>query len=326
MELKILRRIGAALAIMATMFAAPARAETWDMATPYPEANFHTQNIMQFAEDVAAATDGTFTIMVHPANSLITHPEIKNAVRAGTIPLGEFLLGQLANEDPIFELDMLPFLVDGYDDAHMLWDASRGRVEELLARQNLRVLFSVPWPNNGIYSENEIESVDDLRGLRFRTYNITTDRFAELVGALPTQVEVSDIAQAFATGRVEGMITSAATGVSLSAWDFIDRYYEVQSFLGKNIVVVNERMFSALPEEVRQAVLDAAQRAEARGWEMSEQNDADMAAVLAENGIAVDQPSEALQGDLREVGVTMLEEWKARAGEDGATIVEQLQQ
>lgn len=314
-----------ACALAATVAsAAPAAAEKWDMATPYPEANFHTQNIKQFAEDVAKATGGALTITVHPSNSLIAHPEIKNAVRAGTIPIGEFLLGRLSNEDPIFELDLLPFIVSSYEDARIMWDASRPKIEQHLGRQNLRVLFSVPWPNNGIYTNKEIRSAEDLRGMRFRTYNTTTDRFAELVGAVPTQVEVSDIPQAFSTGRVQGMITSAATGVSIKAWDFVKRYYDVQSFLGKNIVVVNEQRFQALPETVRNAVLTAAAEAETRGWKLSEENDATMAKVLAENGIVVEKPSDKLKQDLRAVGETMLKEWLARAGEEGARIIDKL--
>ncbi|WP_212526115.1 TRAP transporter substrate-binding protein [Actibacterium sp. MT2.3-13A] len=321
--MKTIHTIAAALTL-ALGLGNGASAETWDIATPYPEGNFHTQNIIQFTKDVDAATNGALKITVHPANSLIAHPEIKNSVRSGTIPMGEFLLGRLSNENPLFELDMLPFVVSGYDDAREMWDASRPEIQELLGRQNLRVLFSVPWPNNGIYVNSEINSTEDLRGLRFRTYNTTTDRFAELVNAVPTQVEVSDIAQAFSTGRVQGMITSAATGVAVSAWDFVDRYYAVQSFLGKNVVVVNEKMFQALPEDVRKAVLTAAAEAETRGWALSQENDAKMAGVLAEHGITVEAPSEALQAGLLKVGETMLEEWLARADAGGGSIVERL--
>jgi TRAP-type transport system periplasmic protein len=311
---------------LATALAVPAAAENWDIATPYPEANFHTQNIQQFADDVAAATDGVLTLTVHPSNSLIAHPEIKNAVRSGTIPMGEFLLGRLSNEDPVFELDLLPFVVSSYDEAQTMWEATRPRIEEHLNQQGLRVLFSVPWPNNGIYANEEITAADDLRGMRFRTYNTTTDRFAELVGAVPTQVEVSDIPQAFSTGRVQGMITSAATGVSISAWDFVDRYYDVQSFLGKNIVIANEQMFQALPDDVQEAVMEAAAAAETRGWELSQENNAGMASVLVENGITVEEPSAQLQEDLREVGKVMLEEWLERAGDEGAEIIGKLNQ
>lgn len=312
--------IGLALALMG----GSAAAESWDMATPFPESNFHTQNILQFAKDVDAATKGALTIKVHAANSLISHAEIKNSVRAGTIPIGEFLLGRLANEHPLYELDMLPFLIDSYDDARTIWAASKPQIARLLERQNMNILFSVPWPNNGIYANREIRNAADMRGLKLRTYNLTTDRLAVLLGAVPTQIEVSDIAQAYSTGRVESLITSASTGVSIAAWDFAKRYYDVTSFLGKNIVVVNARRFQALPADVQKAVLAAAAAAETRGWELSKSNDAEMAAVLTKNGIIVEKPSAEFQRGMKEIGNKMLAEWLARAGEEGKAVVGQL--
>src|SRR5690625_1562511 len=178
--------LGLSLALGSALLAA----EKWDMPTPYPDGNFHTRNILQFAEDVKEATDGELTITVHSNGSLIEHPEIKNAVRGGQVQLGEVLVSTLANEDPIFEVDSVPFLATGYEESRRLWELSRERTEELLARQNLKLLYGVAWPPQGIYSTEKLESIEDLSGANFRSYNNTTERLAQLAGAVPTQVEV----------------------------------------------------------------------------------------------------------------------------------------
>ena len=49
------------------LVATSASAETWDMPTPYGDATFHTQNIIQFAEEVREATDGALEITIHSA-------------------------------------------------------------------------------------------------------------------------------------------------------------------------------------------------------------------------------------------------------------------
>jgi len=306
----------------AWLAAGPAAAQSWDMPTPYPEGNFHTQNILQFAEDVAAATDGALEITVHSAGSLIPHPEIKNAVRSRQVPIGEFLLSRLSNEDPVFEADAVPFLADSYPDAEALWAASREPVAELLDRQNLQVLYAVPWPPQGLYASREIASVEDMAGLRFRTYNAATERLAQLAGAVPTQVEVPDIPQAFATGRVDAMITSASTGVNAKAWDFLSHYYDTQAFLPKNVVVVNRGAFDGLDEAVREAVLEAAAAAEARGWDASMAEAEAQTQTLADNGIVVAEPSDALAEGLADIGETMTQEWAERAGAAGEAILE----
>ncbi|MBK5933948.1 TRAP-type C4-dicarboxylate transport system substrate-binding protein [Rhodovulum imhoffii] len=302
------------------------QAETWDMPTPYPDATFHTVNIHEFAKDVAAATDGGLEIKVHSAGSLFKHPEISKAVRSGQVPAGEFFLSLLANDNAAFGIDSMPFLATNYEDAQRLWAAQKGVIEALLEDQGVMALYAVPWPPQGLYTNKEITSVDDLAGLKFRTYNATLEEFANLAGAAPTQVEVPDIPQAFSTGRVEAMITSPSTGVNSKAWDFVSHYTDIQAWIPKNIVVVNKRAFQRLDEATQAAILEAAAAAEARGWEMSRAETATQTAALKENGIVVVEPSEELMAGLRAIGVQMLETWKAEAGDAGAALLGAYQQ
>ena len=310
---------GTAVALAGLTFSA--HAETWDMPTPYPDATFHTVNISEFASDVAAATNGALEINVHSAGSLFKHPEISRAVRSGQVPIGEFFLSLLANENPAFGADSLPFLATNYDDAEKLWAAQKDVISDLLEEQGMMVLYAVPWPPQGLYTTSAITSVEDLAGLKFRTYNATLEEFANLAGAAPTQVEVPDIPQAFSTGRVEAMITSPSTGVNSKAWDFLTHYTDIQAWIPKNVVVVNERAFRRLDEGTQAAVLEAAAAAEARGWAMSRAETEAQTAVLAENGIIVVEPSEELMTGLREIGAQMLESWTAEAGDAGAALL-----
>ncbi len=308
---------------LAAALTAGAQAETWDMPTPYPDQNFHTVNIKAFAEDVAQATDGALRITVHPAGSLFKHPEIKNAVRSRQVPIGEFLLSRLANEDAVFQVDSVPFLATDYEQARKLWQASRPVIERLLSEQGLKVLYAVPWPPQGLYTKQPVNSVADLTGVKFRAYNTATERLAQLAGAVPTQVEVPDIPQAFATGRVDAMITSPSTGVNTKAWDFVDHFYHTQAWLPKNVVVVNERAFRSLDEAVRQAVLEQAKAAEDRGWQMSREETAEQMQALEDHGMTVArEPSAALMDGLKEIGGTMAQEWAEEAGEAGKRILE----
>ncbi|WP_428515275.1 TRAP transporter substrate-binding protein [Roseovarius sp.] len=311
---------GAAVAVAA--LALPIKAETWDMPTPYPDATFHTVNIAEFAKDVEEATGGDLAIKVHSAGSLFKHPEISKAVRSGQVPAGEFFLSLLANDNPVFGADSLPFLATSYDEAQALWAAQEEVITQLLDEQGLMPLYAVPWPPQGLYTTKEINSVDDLAGLKFRTYNATLEQFANLAGAAPTQVEVPDIPQAFSTGRVEAMITSPSTGVNSKAWDFLTHYTDIQAWIPKNIVVVNKRAFRRLDEDTQTAVLEAAEAAEARGWEMSKSEAEEMTQVLKDNGITVVEPSDELTTGLQEIGAQMLEAWKQEAGETGQQLLD----
>ena len=304
------------------LVATSASAETWDMPTPYGDATFHTQNIILFAGEVREATDGALEITIHSAGSLFPHAEIKNTVRSGQVPIGEFFLSRLSNEDAAFGLDSQPFVATSYEDAARLWEAQRPVITELLAEEGLMPLFSVPWPAQGLYTNGEIGTVDDLSGLRFRAYNASLEEFATLAGAAPVQVESPNIPQAFATGQVEAMITSPSTGANSTAWDFVSHYSPINAWVPKNIVVVNTRAFRRLSDEVQAAVLEAAAAAEARGWEMSQAEAEAQTAVLSENGMVIYEPSEALQDGLRGIGVTMLDNLRGSASDPAIAILD----
>ncbi len=182
-------------------------------------------------------------------------------------------------------------------------------------------LFSVPWPPQGLYTKKEIKTVDDLKGIKFRAYNATLETFANKVGAAPTQIEVPDIPQAFATGRVDAMITSPSTGANSKAWDFVTHYTDIQAWLPKNIVVVNKKAFRKLDGKTQEAVLAAAKTAETRGWEMSKKETTVKTNIMKDNGIIIVTPSPELMAGLKEVGASMLEGWKKAAGSEGATLL-----
>lgn len=297
-------------------------ATSWDMPTPYGDTNFHTQNIRQFADDVRQATDNELDITIHSNGSLIKHAEIKNAVRRGLVPIGELIMSRLANEDPLFEVDSVPYLASNYDDAWHLWQASKGILAQRLERQRLKLLFAVPWPPQGIYTQFKVNTGDELQGVKMRAYNKSSERLAELLGAQPTQVEVPDIPTAFGTGRVDAMITSPSTGANTRAWDYLTDFNHAQLWLPKNMVVVNLKAFRRLPQAQQQAIEAAAEEAEKRGWAASKAETETKISIMEENGIRVSEPSEALKAKLQQVGETMTQEWLERAGAEGQKILD----
>ena len=216
------------------------------MPTPYPDSNFHTKNVKQFADDVKAASGGKLEIVVHSNASLIKAPEIKRAVQTGQVNIGQILISTLANENPIFAFDSNPFLAPNYPAAKKLLRVARPYIEKRLDAQGIKVLFAVPWPPQGIYTKKPLNSIADLKGVKFRTYSPDTSEFAKLLGAIPTTVQVPEIPQAFLTGLVDAMITSGATGVDTQAWDYLKYYTDARAFLPFNFVIVNKAAFAKL--------------------------------------------------------------------------------
>jgi len=319
--LPVLRSLLGASALSAITLVAHAQTK-WDLPAAYPATNFHSVNLQQFADDIDKASGGKLKITLHANASLFKAPEIKRAVQGGQAQIGEILLANFANEWAVFGADGLPFLADSYDEAMKLWRAQKPLLDRKLGEQGLMVLYSVPWPPQGIYTKKPLASAADLKGVKWRAYSPATGRIAELVGAQPVTVQAAEFAQALATGVVESTMTSGATGVDSKLFEHLKFYYDTQAWLPKNAVIVNKAAFDALDAATKAAVQKAAADAETRGWAASRKVNVDTLARLRTEGMQVLPPSPQLKADMAKVGETMLKEWADKAGADGKAMLD----
>ena len=317
--------LGTLVALFLSSPQAAMAGERWNMPTAYGASNFHTEVAVAFAEAVKRATNGALEIIVHPGGSLFKGGEIKRAVQTGQVPIGERLAAALSNENPVFGLDAVPFLATSYDDAWRLYQASKPQLTDLLEEQGLVLLYATPWPPQGLYSGRPINSIQDMQGMKFRSYNPVMSRLSELMGAIPTQIEEAELSQALATGVVNTMITSGATGVERQVWEHVSHFYNLQAWLPKNLVFINKRAWDGLDESTQAAIRGAAAMAEIIGWERSRELSDQYLETLAENGMTVSPPSDELAAGVLEIGEVMLKEWLAQAGQIGTGIINSYQ-
>ena len=294
----------------------------WDLPAAYAATNYHTENLVQFANDVEKASGGKLKITVHANASLFKAPEIKRAVQGGQAQAGEILLANFQNEWQIFGADGLPFLADSYDESARLYKAQRPLIEKKLGEQGMMLLFSVPWPPQGIYVKKPISSAADLKGVKWRAYSPATARIAELVGAQPVTVQAAELSQAMATGVIESYMSSGATGYDSKTYEHIKYWYDTQAWLPKNAVIMNKAAFDALDAASKQAVLKAAADAETRGWALSKAKNVEYIDLLKKNGMNIVAPSEQLKADMKKVGDVMLKEWLDKAGPEGKALID----
>ena len=308
---------------LAANLAGPAAAQTkWDLPSAYPATNFHTENLQQFANEVEKASGGKLKIQLHPNASLFKAPEIKRAVQGNQAQAGEILLVNYENEDPLYGVDGIPFLATSYADSFKLYKASRKALEDKLAKQGMMLLYTVPWPPQGIYTKRTLASVADMKGLKWRAYSPATAKIAELVGAQPMTVQAAEVSQALATGVIDSYMSSGATGFDSKTYEHVKNWYDTQAWLPKNAVIANRKAFDALDKATQSGVLKAAADAETRGWKLSQEKNSWYVDQLKQKGMNILPPSEQLTADLRKVGNFMLAEWQRKAGDEGRKVID----
>ena len=310
-----------AAAIIALSGATQAQTK-WDMPTAYAPANFHTEIAVMFASEVEKATAGKLKITVHSNASLFKAPEIKRAVQTGQAQLGEILLVNFENEWPGYGLDGIPFVAASFNEARKLYAAQKPSLEKKLAEGGMMLLYAVAWPPQGLYVKKEIDSVADMRRVKWRAYSPSTAKIAELIGAQPVTIQAAELTQALATGAIESYMSSGATGYDSKTYEHIKYWYDTQAWLPKNAVLVNKKAFDALDKPTQDTLLKVAKDIEVRGWKISDDKNEWYKKALVEKGMKVLKPSAKLSNDFKQVGTIMLDDWLKKAGPEGKAVVD----
>lgn len=309
--------------VPASLLASPAFAgQKWDMPMAYPATNFHSVNAKNFAACVSTATGGEIEIVTHPGGTLFKGNDIKRAVQSGQTQIGERLLSAHENENPLFGLDSVPFITNSYEQAKKLYDAGKPEISKALDAQGLVLLYSVPWPPQGLFFKKDVNAVGDMQGVKVRSYNNSTGRVAEMSGMVPVQLEASEITQGLITGVIDSLITSAVTGQDSKAWEQLTHFYKVNAWQPRNFVIANKDVWTALDDKTREGIMGCAATAEKDGITMSiAANDAALA-TLEKNGMKVLDPSEKLAKELHEIGGKIAADWKEKAGDAGKAVMD----
>lgn len=296
---------------------------TLTVHTPY-SAGVHTSIALQaFIDNVNAAPDVAPTLDLQTDAAEFGNPEMFRAIRTGRAPFGEILMANLANIDPIFYLDNVPFLANDFESARLLWQASRATIEESLHDQGIVLLYAVPWPPQGLFTQKPITAVEDLADLRLRAYSPATTDLALKLNTQPVQTQTHEIPDAFMTARIDAMITSSTMGVSTAAWRFTEHYTNIPSWLPKNILMMNKRIYDALSPNAQTAIRNAAMQAETLGWQLAEDSTENMINHLAAQGLTISTASPELTSALFDIGLRMAVEWTATGGLSRQRVLEE---
>ncbi len=318
--MKIRHSLFAAALAVATTPAMAADVE-WDVAVPWGASEFHTVNAMNFAERVAEETGGAVKMTVHPGGALgIRANESLRAVEDGAVPMAEYALFQNVGDLPILGIESIPFLIEDYAQLRQMHDLVRPIWEAELERRNQKALYIVPWPSQNFFTKDPVESIEDLEGVRFRTYDANTASMIDSLGAVPLQMNSPDVVPALATGKLDAVMTSGSTAAAQKYWEFLNHTYTTNHLWASNAMAVNLDEWNGLSEEHRATIEQIAAEMEPGFWEISEAEHAKRMAQLEENGMTVSAPSDALATAMREQTATMADDFAAKIKGSGQII------
>jgi len=268
----------------------------WDLPTAWAATNYHSVCLKIFADEVYKRTDGKLKINIHYGGALgYKGPEMLSVVRDGVVPIGDILKNAQTGEEKFFGITSLPFLAPGVIELRMLEFFTRPVEDRIVEKHNQKILYQVPWPSRNVYTKKEINTLEDLKGLKIRTVSKEDSDLFTLLGAAPIQMPWGEVVTSLATGVIDGVATSSASGVDGKFWEFTGYASRWNWHSSEDMVNVNLDAWNRLSPELQKIIETTALELEPQFWKIAVEENKEKEKILIENGIKVYDPNPELK-------------------------------
>jgi TRAP-type C4-dicarboxylate transport system substrate-binding protein len=301
---------GAATLLAASQIPTRARAATTslDMSTVWPDGNFHTQNAFAFAAEVKKQTGGSVDITVKAGGQLgFKGPEHLRAVRDGLVPLADVLNIQQVGDEPFMGVESIPFLCGSMDELKVLHKYVRPEYEKIVARNNQKILYIVPWPTQYLHLKVRVVDVAGLKNIKIRVPDKNNIDLCNAIGMAPIMIPWGETIPALASGAVAGVATSSVSGVDGKFWEFLKYVYPTNHVWSSQMLTMNLDSWKALSAEQQAIVAGVAEKMEPGFWANSLKADVDSLNRLKEGGMELVPVSDAMMTEIRTRAAPLLD-------------------
>ncbi|MBD5769580.1 TRAP transporter substrate-binding protein [Marinomonas colpomeniae] len=301
-------------------------ATQWDLPLAWPADNFITKAVTEFTDDVKATTNGELDIITHPGGSLgFKGPDMFGAVRDGLVPIGDMLLSQQTGEDPRLGLASLPYLIGSLKELEKFGTFYRPLLDEIYAKNNQKILFTLPWPDQQIFTTEAIETIDDMKNVKIRTFNKSTTEVFEAVGMTPVQLPWGEVVPSLASGAIDAVATSAASAVDGSFWEFLGYIYPTRQSWNTNVVSVNLDYWNDLSKDNQQKIEALAKEFEPKVWASIDGINVSDMKKLTDHGMVAGTISDDLRAKFKELASPLREKEIKLMGPSARKVVDAFQ-
>ncbi|MHA6345920.1 TRAP transporter substrate-binding protein [Roseivivax sp. CAU 1761] len=262
--MKSLMTLGTALAFTLSAGLASAQEYTMRLSHGDNENNPTHKGALKFEELVEEYSDGRIDVQIFPSNQLGSEQEVAQALRTGSIESEILYTGNLVPLAPSVGVMMLPYAFTSNEEAHAAMDALKGPLNERLPKEaGVRILgyfekgFRVL--TNG---EREVRNLEDLQGLKIRVSknNIAIETFKSW-GLDPIPMAWAEVFPALQQGVIDGQENPYTTAISSKFYEVQDYITEIHYLIWSGPIIVSERFYQGLPEDLQDVLNRAGEEA-----------------------------------------------------------------
>lgn len=252
----------AALALAIAASALPAQAVTLKWITFKPQNAGDAQSISTqwFVDEFKKRTGGKSEIQMFWGGSVAKDKEIPDYLQGGAADMGDIITPYFPDKFPLNNAVgyFIPQPHSTIEIAEMLeyWHRVYPQFDDELKRYNLKTIAFRPLENYGMICTKPVNSIDDFKGRRIRTYGFAYPAFVQALGATPVSMSSSDGYEALQ----RGILDCSPIGPSLAhgwKYDEVAKYYidiPIGASFG-HMITMNRKSYDSLDEQTR-AIID----------------------------------------------------------------------
>lgn len=219
-----------------------------------------------FKEEVEKRAGDRIEVQLYPNRQLGDEKDMLEGMRFGTIDAGIITNAVVANVEPSFQLNDLPFLYSNEAQAQKLLDGEIGEaLSKKLAAKGVYVLgFMEGGFRHMINNRKPVVNPDDVSGVKYRVMQnpVFIDMFSSLGGsAVP--MAWGETFTAVQQGTIDGLEIPVAV-ISANKYNEVTKYLSLTNHTYSAIeLLMSKRSFDKLPADLQGAVREAAKAATA---------------------------------------------------------------
>lgn len=248
-----------------------------------------------FKEAVERISNGEITVQMYPNRQLGDERQMLEGMRFGTVDGGIITNAVIAQIEPAFQLNDLPFLFTKEEQAHRVLDGKHGNelAKRLQARNIVLLGFMDSGFRNMVNNARPIVEPSDVQGIKFRVMQnpIYIDMFNALGGsAVP--MAWGETFTAVQQGTIDGLEMPLAVALG-SKFDEVTKYLSLTNHTYSALgFVMSKRTLDKLKPEQREAVIAAAKEAIASQRTQAVSETRSVLAELERKGMQVNEISD----------------------------------
>ena len=211
------------------------------------------------AEPYVTQSNGSITIQIIPNGTLGSEADCIAQIQAGALEMTKVSAGTLGNFKNEWNALSVPYVFNDKEHYYGVMDGEVAQTISQLVEEKSGMFHVLGYFKDGVrsmYTVNPVESMDDMKDLKFRIQNSPTQvAFWTELGVQPTFVAFNEIYQGLQNKVIDGAENSYSQIYQQKHYEVCKNVTETEHDVATRFFLISKAKYDAMPDDLK-AVID----------------------------------------------------------------------